>query len=86
MDRLVRARVLLEEAAALRVTLDDLVAVSAMVEVVSEATSVVLEFPFARRTTIPGQLLLDTRKRFSREASVCGATTNLASPVALAAC
>jgi len=36
-------------------------------EVVSEATFVVLEFPFARRRTVPGQLLLDTRKRFSRE-------------------
>jgi hypothetical protein len=36
-------------------------------EVVSEATSVVLEFPFARRRSVPGQLLLDTRKRFSRE-------------------
>jgi hypothetical protein len=36
-------------------------------EVVSEATFVVLEFPFARRRTVPGQLLLDTRKRFKRE-------------------
>lgn len=36
-------------------------------EVVSEATSVVLEFPHSRRATVPGQLLLDTRKRFSRE-------------------
>jgi hypothetical protein len=36
-------------------------------EVVSEAASVVLDFPFARRRTVPGQLLLDTRKRFSRE-------------------
>jgi hypothetical protein len=36
-------------------------------EVVSEATFVVLDFPFARRRTVPGQLLLDTRKRFSRE-------------------
>jgi len=35
-------------------------------EVVSEATLVVLDFPFARRRTVPGQLLLDTRKRFSR--------------------
>jgi hypothetical protein len=26
-----------------------------------------LEFPFARRRSVPGQLLLDTRKRFSRE-------------------
>jgi hypothetical protein len=36
-------------------------------EVVSEATFVVLDFPFARRGTVPGQLLLDARKRFSRE-------------------
>lgn len=36
-------------------------------DVVSEATFVVLEFPFARRRTVPGQLLLDTRKRFKRE-------------------
>lgn len=35
-------------------------------EVVSEATFVVFEFPFARRRTVAGQLLLDTRKRLSR--------------------
>jgi hypothetical protein len=35
-------------------------------EVVSEATFVVFEFPYRRRRTVAGQLLLDTRKRFSR--------------------
>lgn len=35
-------------------------------EVVSEATFAVYEFPWRRRRTVPGQLLLDTRKRFSR--------------------
>ncbi len=35
-------------------------------EVVSEATFVVFEFPYRRRSTVAGQLLLDTRKRFSR--------------------
>lgn len=37
-----------------------------MDEVVSEATFVVFEFPYRRRRTVAGQLLLDTRKRFSR--------------------
>jgi len=37
-----------------------------MDDLVSEATLVVFEFPFQRRRTVAGQLLLDTRKRFSR--------------------
>jgi hypothetical protein len=36
-------------------------------EVVSEATVVVFEFPTARRRSVPGQLLLDTRFRFFYE-------------------